>query len=62
MFNEISFGLLHLIGPIHKDKIYHTNNTIKPIPLTKPFLAIGEKERPPIDMRDYAYTPGYFNS
>ena len=62
LFNEISFGLLNLIGPIHKDKIYHINNTMKPIPSAKPFLGIGGKRRLPIDMSNYAYHPGYVSS
>ncbi len=70
LFNEISCCLLHLIGSMPKDKIYNTNNAIKPIhtacltnnlmkpiPSAKPILP----ERPSIDMRDNAYPPGYFS-
>jgi len=61
LFNEISCGLLHLIGPalMHKpfkDRGHLTNNLMKPIP------PIGEKEKPPIDMRNYDYPPGYVSN
>ena len=77
LFNEISVGLLHLIGTPNRSKRDYQNNTIKPIhtacltnnlmkpiPSAKPFLGfgIGEKDRPPIDMSNYAYHPGYVSS
>ena len=75
LFNElidIPFSLLCLLEIPNESKRDYQNNTMKPltndlmkpIPSAKPFLGfgIGEKDRPPIDMSNYAYHPGYVSS
>ncbi|OIO63500.1 hypothetical protein COY26_02190 [Candidatus Woesearchaeota archaeon CG_4_10_14_0_2_um_filter_33_10] len=61
LFNEISFGLLHLLETPNESKRDYKNNTMDPLPKVKPLLGIGGT-RGPINMRDYAYHPGYVGS
>ena len=64
LFNELTkvpFNLLYLLETPNESKRNYQNNTMKPLPEAEPFLGIGGKS-PHIDMRDYAYHPGYVSS
>ena len=49
----------YFLGIPNESKKDYQNNTMGPITAVETFIPIGKTRILPIDMRDYAYRPGY---